>query len=119
MAGLLRARQAYTGLYDELSYWAPAEGRTEVDFLLRRASEFVAIEVKATARPGAADLTGLRAVGKYAHLRASEVIIEQILKPRSLDAEYSPHIIGSINAIRVFISLVVVACRRSKEVNDL
>ena len=34
--GLLRARQAYIGLYDELAYWAPAQGGTEVDFLLRR-----------------------------------------------------------------------------------
>jgi predicted AAA+ superfamily ATPase len=33
--GLLRARQAYRGLCDELAYWAPAEGGTEVDFLLR------------------------------------------------------------------------------------
>jgi predicted AAA+ superfamily ATPase len=69
VAGLLRARQAYTGLYDDMSYWAPAEGRTEVDFLLRRGGDFVAIEVKATARPGPAEFTGLRAIGDLQGLR--------------------------------------------------
>lgn len=33
--------------HDELFYWAPAEGATEVDFLIRRGKEFMAIEVKA------------------------------------------------------------------------
>lgn len=62
VAGLLRARQAYTGLYDELWYWAPAQGGTEVDFLLRRDREFIAIEVKAATNPGPADYAGLRAI---------------------------------------------------------
>lgn len=60
--GLLRAHQAYAGLYDELSYWAPAQGGTEVDFLLRRGKEFLAIEVKARTAPGPSDFAGLRAV---------------------------------------------------------
>jgi len=60
--GLLRARHAYAGLYDELAYWAPAEGGTEVDFLVRRGRAFIAIEVKATARPERSHLRGLAAV---------------------------------------------------------
>lgn len=69
VAGLLRARQAYAGLYDELGYWAPALGGAEVDFLLRRGREFVAVEVKATGRPGPADFSGLRAIADLAGLK--------------------------------------------------
>jgi len=69
VAGLLRARQAYTGLYDELCYWAPAQGGTEVDFLMRRGSEFIGIEVKATANPGSPEYTGLRAIAQLSGLK--------------------------------------------------
>ena len=68
VCGLLRARQSYAGLYDELFYWAPAQGGTEVDFLIRRAKSFVAIEVKTTTSPGAAHFAGLRAIGDLAGL---------------------------------------------------
>jgi predicted AAA+ superfamily ATPase len=36
----------------------------EVDFLLRRGRDLVAIEVKGTARPGPSDFAGLRAIGE-------------------------------------------------------
>jgi len=62
VCGLLRARQSYSGLYDDLMYWAPAQGGTEVDFLLRRGKSFVAIEVKTTTNPGPSHFSGLRAV---------------------------------------------------------
>lgn len=68
VAGLLRARQAYAGLCDEIAYWAPAHGGAEVDFLLRRGRRFTAVEVKATTRPGPADVSGLRAVADLAGL---------------------------------------------------
>lgn len=60
--GLLRARQAYAGLYDELTYWSPAQGGTEVDFLMRRGKSFIAIEVKTTANPASPHFAGLRAI---------------------------------------------------------
>jgi predicted AAA+ superfamily ATPase len=69
VGGLLRARQAYAGLYDELCYWAPAQGGTEVDFLLRRKKEFVAIEVKAAVNLGPADVTGLRAIAELGGIK--------------------------------------------------
>ena len=48
---------------DDISYWAPAEGRvTEVDFLLRRHREYLALEVKTRTRVAAEDLVGLRAI---------------------------------------------------------
>lgn len=62
ISGLLRARHAYAGLYDELAYWAPAQGGTEVDFLMRRGQSFVAIEVKTTPNPDARHFAGLRAI---------------------------------------------------------
>ena len=62
ICGLLRARQAYVRLYDELAYWAPTQGGTEVDFLMRQGKSFVAIEVKTTASPDTRHLAGLRAI---------------------------------------------------------
>jgi predicted AAA+ superfamily ATPase len=64
VAETLRAYRAYGGLFDELYYWAPAQGGTEVDFLLSRGAAMIAIEVKATATPGASDFTGLRAIAE-------------------------------------------------------
>jgi len=64
VAGLLHAYQAYRGLYDDLSYWAPAQGGIEVDFLLRRGKSFIAIEVKSTASPGPSAFAGLRAIAE-------------------------------------------------------
>ena len=63
VCGLLRARQAYAGLYGELTNWAPTQGATEVDFLLRRGKSFVAIEVKSTAKVSSSHMAGLRAIG--------------------------------------------------------
>jgi predicted AAA+ superfamily ATPase len=63
VAGLLRAHNDYRELFDEWCYWAPAEAaRTEVDFLLRRGREWLAIEAKSGARPGPDWLRGLRAI---------------------------------------------------------
>ena len=69
MYGLLRARQSYAGLYDELAYWAPTQGGTEVDFLLRRGKAFVAIEVKTTTSPGPRHFAGLRAIADLAGVK--------------------------------------------------
>jgi predicted AAA+ superfamily ATPase len=63
VAQLLRAHRDYRGLFDDWFYWAPSEGqRTEVDFLLRRGREMVAIEVKAGATFAESDARGLRAI---------------------------------------------------------
>lgn len=64
VGAMLCATQAYRPFYDEMFYWAPAQGGVEVDFLLRRGKELIAIEVKATATPGPADFAGLRAIGE-------------------------------------------------------
>jgi predicted AAA+ superfamily ATPase len=61
---LLRAHNAAGDLFDDVSYWAPAQARqTEVDFLLRRNRDFLAVEVKSQPRFSLRQLDGLRAIG--------------------------------------------------------
>lgn len=60
---LLRTYAATRRLYDEINYWAPAQSRVEVDFVLHRGTEIVAVEVKAQQRLSTPLLRGLRAIG--------------------------------------------------------
>ena len=63
IAQLLRAYRDYRNICDDIHYWAPTESRdTEVDFLLRRGREYVAIEVKSARRWKADFAKGLRAI---------------------------------------------------------
>ncbi len=63
IANLLRIHNDYDDLFDEWYYWAPGEAvQTEVDFLLRRGRDWIAIEAKGTARADADQLRGLRAI---------------------------------------------------------
>lgn len=62
---LLRAHDEAEPLFDSVRYWAPTQATgTEVDFLLERRGEFLAIEVKSGARFSNADLRGLRALAE-------------------------------------------------------
>ncbi len=66
---LLRAYGDTGPLFDEIAYWAPAETRSvEVDFLLQRGGEHLALEVKAGARFSPAWLSGLTAIGDLPRL---------------------------------------------------
>jgi len=66
---ILRAHNANSDLFEEVSYWAPAQARqTEVDFLLRRGRDFLAVEVKAQPRFSTPQLAGLRAIGELPRL---------------------------------------------------
>ncbi len=67
--GVLRAYAAYRDLFEEIFYWAPLQARgVEVDFLLRRGRDFIAIEAKSRARFERSQLVGLRAIGDLNHL---------------------------------------------------
>lgn len=55
-------------LYDEIAYWSPHQSDAEVDFLLRRGSDLLAIEVKATDRYHTGLLKGLRAIAPVSGL---------------------------------------------------
>lgn len=59
---VLRAYAEERTIFDDVHYWSPAEARVEVDFLLRRDREFLAIEAKAAERYQTGMLRGLRAV---------------------------------------------------------
>jgi predicted AAA+ superfamily ATPase len=62
---LLRAYAQERELYDEIFYWAPAQARhLEVDFLLRRGNELLALEVKSASRFSRSWIAGLKAIGK-------------------------------------------------------
>jgi len=66
---LLRAYGDTGPLFDEIAYWSPAETRSvEVDFLLQRGGEHLALEVKAGARFAPAWLSGLTAIGDLPRL---------------------------------------------------
>lgn len=59
---MLRAYGEKSRLFEELSFWSPHQSAVEVDFLLRRGREFLAIEVKAASRFSPSMLQGLRAI---------------------------------------------------------
>lgn len=66
---LLRAHNAGSRLFDEIAYWSPAQAAaTEVDFVLRRGREYLAIEVKHQLRAGPELVTGLRAIAELPKL---------------------------------------------------
>ena len=58
----LRTHAEVSELYDEMFYWSPHQSAVEVDVLLRRGGELLAIEVKSTQRFAAPLLKGLRAI---------------------------------------------------------
>ncbi len=60
---LLRAYREERELYDDIAYWSPTQARSvEVDFLLRRGSELLAIEVKAARTFSRSQIAGLKAI---------------------------------------------------------
>jgi len=60
---VLRAHNEGADLFEHMSYWAPVQARqTEVDFLLRRGRDYLALEVKAQSRFSPPQLSGLRAI---------------------------------------------------------
>lgn len=82
---VLRAHNEVAELYDEISYWAPAQARqTEVDFVLRRGRDNLALEVKAQSRFSAAQLAGLRAIADLPRLERRVLVY---LGDRSLKTE--------------------------------
>ncbi len=60
--GNLRAHNEHQHLYDDIGYWAATESPTEVDFILTRDREHLAIEVKAAERYNTTMIKGLRAI---------------------------------------------------------
>ena len=60
---VLRAHNERSALFEEVAYWAPLQARqTEVDFLLRRGRDCLALGIKAQPRFSSPQLSGLRAI---------------------------------------------------------
>ncbi len=82
IANLLRIHNDYDGVFDEWYYWAPSgAARTEVDFLLRRGREWLALEAKSATRPGPDELRGLRALEDLKGLRR-RVLVQRGPRPQ-------------------------------------
>ena len=78
VAQLLRAYRDYGGLFDDMYYWAPSgKSGIEVDFVLLRGSEFIAIEVKSGNTFTDAWCKGLRAIQPLNDLKRRIVVYPQ------------------------------------------
>ncbi len=62
MLTTLRAHAEVRDPYDQFWYWAPYQTAIEVDLLLQRGKELLAVEVKAASRYHASLLKGLHAI---------------------------------------------------------
>ena len=60
--GLLRAHNETQQVFDAIAYWSPVESDAEVDFVLTRDNEYLALEVKAATNYNTSMLKGLRAI---------------------------------------------------------
>ena len=75
IAQLLRAYKDYRGLYDDIYYWSSTESKqTEVDFLLKRGKELIAIEVKAKTDVSSRDYRGLKAIGELPSVKRRIIV---------------------------------------------
>ena len=65
VAQMLRAYKDYNSLFDEMYYWSPVDShKTEVDFLLKKGGDLIAIEVKARTQVSSSECKGLKAIQK-------------------------------------------------------
>ena len=63
IAQILRAYKDYCDLYEDMYYWSSSEAKNmEVDFLLKRGNELIAIEVKAKTQVSSKDYKGLKVI---------------------------------------------------------
>ena len=75
VAQLLRAYRDYCGIFDDMYCWAPAtRSGTEVDFLLVRGGEFVAVEAKSGKTFTEGWCKGLRAMARLDGLRRRIIV---------------------------------------------
>jgi predicted AAA+ superfamily ATPase len=74
VAQLLRAYRDYTGMCDTITYWSAERRDAEVDFILTRGDEHVAVEAKSGAGFKDRWCSGLRAVAQLPGLRRRIVV---------------------------------------------
>lgn len=75
VAQLIRAYRDYRGICDDMYYWAPAgRSATEVDFLLIRGGDLIAVEAKSGSNFTEGWCRGLRAVAELKGLRRRIIV---------------------------------------------
>ncbi len=82
---LLRTYHETSRLFDEISYWSPHDADVEVDFLLRRGRDLLAVEVKSGRRLNTAMLGGLRAIASLPGLRRRILIYDGVRRLKTPD----------------------------------
>jgi predicted AAA+ superfamily ATPase len=86
VASLLRAYRDYRGLFEDWGYWAPGKGSSlEVDFVLRRGGDIVAVEARAGQKVFEADLRGLRVIAELPGVRRRLVVCRGERRQRTAD----------------------------------
>lgn len=71
LATVLYSYQSYRKLFDSWSYWCPSEAeQLEVDFLLEKEGQFIAIEAKSGQQVHNSHFRGLRAIKELPHLKS-------------------------------------------------
>jgi len=86
VAGLLRAYRDYRGLFEDWGYWAPGKGSSvEVDFVLRRGRDLVALEVRSGRKVFEADLRGLRTIADLPRVRRRVVVCRGDRRQKTAD----------------------------------
>ena len=75
VAQILRAYKDYKDIYDKMYYWSSSEAKkTEVDFLLKRGKELIAIEVKAKEQVSNQDYRGLKAISQLKSVKRRIIV---------------------------------------------
>jgi predicted AAA+ superfamily ATPase len=86
IAGLLRTYQEYYDLFDDMFFWSPAEAQdTEVDFLIRRNDQFIAMEVKSGDKIFKQHLKGLRAISGLPGIKRRVLIYDGETEQKTQD----------------------------------
>ena len=74
-AQILRAYKDYRNLYEDIYYWSSSEAKkTEVDFLLKRGKDLIAIEVKAKTQISSQDYRGLKAINELSAVKRRIIV---------------------------------------------
>ena len=82
---ILLAYKEYDGLCEEISYWAPSKSSIEVDFILQKGDEFIAIEAKYTQRIRKEHLKGLESLSNVAACKRRILVYPGTLPQKTED----------------------------------
>ena len=103
---VLRAYAQEREVFDEIFYWAPTQSqRMEVDFLLRRGRDLLALEVKSSKRLSRSWLGGLKAIGELPRVVRRVIVYtgaERLTTTEGVDVWPLDHFHGSLQQGRLW-----------------